>query len=128
MLPDHLIGSPLALADDKYAPNAWHRFADIPALQHSNLQFLHGSIEALNNEEKVAHIKAHNGPSQDLSYDYFIAATGLRRVWPTVPQTLTKKKYLLETQGHIDQVRSAEQGVVVIGGGESRSSRIINRD
>ncbi len=52
------------------------------------------------------------------SYDYLICATGYRRIWPTVPQSLDRKSYLAEAQGHIDHVKAAEHGVIVIGGGE----------
>jgi pyruvate/2-oxoglutarate dehydrogenase complex dihydrolipoamide dehydrogenase (E3) component len=50
-------------------------------------------------------------------YDYFVAATGLRRVWPVVPQSLTRKQYLLEVEDHIHAVANAKHGVVVVGGG-----------
>lgn len=50
-------------------------------------------------------------------YDYLIAATGLRRVWPTVPQAVDRESYLDEAHGHIDLVRCAEHGIVVVGGG-----------
>lgn len=51
------------------------------------------------------------------SYDYFVSATGLRRVWPVVPQSLTRKQYLLEAEEQIHAVNNAQHGVVVVGGG-----------
>ena len=67
-----------------------------------------------------ASITLHNpGSAIEHKYDYLIAATGLRRVWPTVPQSLTRDEYLNEGRGHIDLVRGAEHGIVVIGGGTS---------
>lgn len=50
-------------------------------------------------------------------YDYFVCATGLRRVWPVVPQSLSRKQYLLEAEDHIHAVSNARHGVVVVGGG-----------
>lgn len=50
-------------------------------------------------------------------YDYFLAATGLRRAWPVVPQSLTRKQYLVEVEEHIHAVTNAQHGVVVVGGG-----------
>jgi NADPH-dependent 2,4-dienoyl-CoA reductase/sulfur reductase-like enzyme len=50
-------------------------------------------------------------------YDYFVAGTGLRRVWPVVPQSLNRKQYLLEAEEHIYAVSNARHGVVVVGGG-----------
>jgi hypothetical protein len=54
----------------------------------------------------------------ELDYDFLVAATGLRRVWPVVPQTHTREAYLSEVGNHIDAVRTAKEGVVVIGGGK----------
>lgn len=51
-------------------------------------------------------------------YDYLIVASGLRRVWPVVPQSLTKKSYLYETSEHIHAVKKSAGGVVVVGGGK----------
>ncbi len=50
-------------------------------------------------------------------YDYFVAASGLRRVWPVVPQSLTRKQYLIEASEHIHTVSNAREGVIVVGGG-----------
>lgn len=58
-----------------------------------------------------------SGKEYDESYDYLVIATGLRRQWPAVPQSLTKKAYLAETGKHIAEVKAAKEGVVVIGGG-----------
>lgn len=41
----------------------------------------------------------------------------MRRDHPTVPQELSKEKYLAECQEHIDNVRAAEEPIVIIGGG-----------
>lgn len=50
-------------------------------------------------------------------YDYFVTASGLRRVWPVVPQALSRKQYLIEAGEHIHTVANARDGVVVVGGG-----------
>lgn len=51
------------------------------------------------------------------SYDFFIAASGLRRVWPVVPQSLSRKQYLIEAGEHIHAVSNSSHGVLVVGGG-----------
>ena len=51
------------------------------------------------------------------SYDYLVVGTGLRRVFPVVPQSLDREQYLSEAQVHIRAVGAAKHGVVVIGGG-----------
>lgn len=56
---------------------------------------------------------------RDLSYDFLVAATGLRRVWPVVPQATTRESYLAEADAHITELRNAREGVVIIGGGKS---------
>ena len=69
-------------------------------------------------DQRVAMIRLSGGEqTQEERYDFFIAATGLRRVWPVVPQSLTKEKYLAETADHIECVTTASHGTVVIGGG-----------
>lgn len=54
---------------------------------------------------------------RDLIYDYLVVATGLRRAWPVVPQSLYRKRYLAEAGEHIAAVSDAPAGVVVVGGG-----------
>ena len=51
------------------------------------------------------------------SYDYLIAATGLRRPFPVQPQAQSRKAFLLEAGEHIHSVENATDGVVVVGGG-----------
>lgn len=115
---DHLIGSPLALADEEYAAKAWVRFADIPALQLSHFRFLHGSVKSVDLERKTARYTPHGTTvTEALEYDYLVAATGLRRDWPSVPQARTREEYLEEARPHIEKVGRAEHGVAVIGGG-----------
>lgn len=50
-------------------------------------------------------------------YDYFVAASGLRRTGPVVPSSLTREHYLLEAERHAVSVEKAEHGVTVVGGG-----------
>lgn len=50
-------------------------------------------------------------------YDFFVAATGLRRAFPVVPQSLTRKQYLVEAENQIKACDNAKHGVVVVGGG-----------
>lgn len=117
-LTDHLIGSPLALADSEYAKKAWVKFTDVTALQLPNVRLIQGSVTDVDPVAKKATVSAHL--SQELSthsYDYLVAATGLRRVWPVVPQSLTRKQYLLEAEKHIQAVNNSQHGVVVVGGG-----------
>jgi NADH dehydrogenase FAD-containing subunit len=112
---DHLIGSPLALASRQYAVKAWVKFEDVPALQDPSIRVMHGSIEAVDCEAHNATVSLHDSrDKQTLAYDYFIAATGLRRPWPVVPQSLTRETYLAETASNIE---SCQDSVIVIGGG-----------
>lgn len=114
----HLIGSPLALADSKFAQKAWVKFKDIPALQTPQITVVHGSITAVDCEAKTATV-VDNATKYATThqYDYFVAGTGLRRVWPVVPQSLSRKQYLLEVEEQIYAVSNARHGVVVVGGG-----------
>lgn len=114
----HLIGSPLALADADYAKKAWVRFQDIPGLQLPNVKFVQGSVSSVDCAAKTATVI--DGTTKEAvthPYDYFVTATGLRRVWPVVPQALTQKQYLVEAETQIKALDNAKDGVVVVGGG-----------
>ena len=118
MRADHTIGSPLALADSEYAKKAWNKFSDIPALQTPKINFLHGSLSHVDPVSKTANVIDNTTKlASTHAYDYFVAATGLRRVWPVVPQSLTRKQYLLEAEEQIHSVSNARDGVLIVGGG-----------
>ena len=105
------------MSSPDYARKAWRKFDDIAALQHPNIHIKQGSLTNVDSDRRVASISLSDGKVHEQPYDFFIAATGLRRVWPVVPQSLTKEKYLAETADHIESVRTASHGTVVIGGG-----------
>ncbi|OGM49226.1 apoptosis inducing factor [Aspergillus bombycis] len=114
----HLIGSPKALACDKFASKTWTRFCDIPALKSPNLQIVRGSVNTVDFQNKVAQIlDFETQETRQEKYDFFIAGTGLRRVFPTVPQSLKREEFLKEVLSHKEAIRGADDGVVVIGGG-----------
>ncbi|RMZ78272.1 hypothetical protein DV736_g6693, partial [Chaetothyriales sp. CBS 134916] len=114
----HLIGTPLAFASKEYAPNAWVKFEDIPALKHPSVRWLQGSLKKIDSQDRRAVIlNSKDSKEYELQYDYFLAATGLRRAWPAVPVSLRRKEYVLETSAHVDTVQNASHGVVVVGGG-----------
>lgn len=115
---DHLIGAPLAFASREYAEKAWKRFEDIPALQTSEVRCVRGRVAAIDCEKKIATISELPSNRQlEESYDYFVAATGLSREWPSAPQALTRDEYLFEAKKHIKMVENSHDKVVVIGGG-----------
>ncbi|KXX79674.1 Apoptosis-inducing factor 2 [Madurella mycetomatis] len=115
----HLIGSPLALASEPYAEKCWVRYDDIPALRSPNIRVLQGTVQSVDQQRKVATYVAHGAGAQtsELRYDYLVAASGLRRVWPVVPQSLRRKQYLFEAGDHIRAATAARHGVVIVGGG-----------
>ncbi|KAK8123909.1 hypothetical protein PG999_003827 [Apiospora kogelbergensis] len=114
----HVIGSPLALSSKEYADKCWVDFADVKILQRPDVRFVHGRVQKVDPASRTATIlDSASQTEQSETYDYFIAATGLRRVWPVVPQSLTRKTYLLEAGQHIDAVRSSAHPVLVVGGG-----------
>ncbi|KAJ5779918.1 FAD-dependent pyridine nucleotide-disulfide oxidoreductase [Penicillium paradoxum] len=114
----HLIGSPKALACEEFASEAWTRFQDIPGLKYPNLKFIQGSVSSVDFNAKVAHVVDSNTNSNCAeSYDYLIAGSGLRRNFPTVPQSLRRSEFLKEAKKHMSDVKHARGGIVVIGGG-----------
>ncbi|PKX93602.1 putative pyridine nucleotide-disulfide oxidoreductase AMID-like [Aspergillus novofumigatus IBT 16806] len=106
----HLIGSPRALVDEQFASDTWTRFSDIKALQSPHVRFIRGVKTATILDSVV-------GTSREEGYDFFIAGTGLRRVFPTVPQSRTREEFLAEVRENTADVVNARQGVVVVGGG-----------
>ncbi|KAG7284031.1 hypothetical protein NEMBOFW57_010389 [Staphylotrichum longicolle] len=114
----HTIGSPLALASEAFAEKCWVKYDEIPALQSPDIRVLQGSVKSVDPERKVASYVGHGSTeTTELQYDYFVAASGLRRVWPVVPQSLRRKQYLFEAGDHIRAVTAAKHGVVIVGGG-----------
>ncbi|KAH8649661.1 hypothetical protein BGZ60DRAFT_474017 [Tricladium varicosporioides] len=114
----HLIGTPLALSSKSYYEKAWRTYDSIPALREQAISWTQGSVQKIDPSTKTATIlDTKSGKEVEEEYDYLVAASGLSRAWPTVPQSLTGKSYLKEAGTHIDKVVGAKEGVVVIGGG-----------
>ena len=121
---DHIIGSPLALSSETYAAKAWVKFSDVAALQRPDVQVIQGKASQVDCEKKNAVIVTASDLTLTLSYDYLVVATGVRRAWPVVPQSLRRKQYLFEAGDHITAVSKASRGVVVVGGGMPFNSDI----
>ncbi|TRX91807.1 hypothetical protein FHL15_007360 [Xylaria flabelliformis] len=114
----HIIGSPLAMASKEYAQKAWVDYKDVKRLQRPNVTFIQGTITNVDCESRTATISEHKTQkTREESYDFFIAATGLRRTWPVVPQACTREAYLTEVGAHCDRVLSSTAPVLVVGGG-----------
>ncbi|ROT40232.1 FAD/NAD(P)-binding domain-containing protein [Sodiomyces alkalinus F11] len=114
----HLIGGPMAFASSDYASKTWVRFQDIPALQRPHVRFVQGSVDKVDTATRTATVLAHmTKEPRELSYDFLIVGSGLRRVFPVVPQSLLRKQFLLEAEEHIHAVTNAPDGVIVVGGG-----------
>ncbi|CAK7270681.1 hypothetical protein SEPCBS119000_004211 [Sporothrix epigloea] len=117
----HVIGSPLVFADKSYAEKAWIPYSEIPALQAaSNLKTVHGSVTSVDMASKTAVIReaaVTGGATRTVDFDFIIVAAGLRRAFPVVPQSADKAAYLTEVSPHIEAVSTAQEGVLVVGGG-----------
>lgn len=78
-------------------------------------------MQSVDQSRKVATYLARgtggDAHTAELQYDYLVAAAGLRRAWPVVPQSLRRKQYLFETGDHIRAATTARHGVVIVGGG-----------
>lgn len=83
------------------------------------MEFVRGSVSSVDPEQKVAQIfDLQTQQTRREQYDYLIAASGLRRVFPTVPQSLCRDEYLEEAKTHMESVQNAHDGVVIVGGGK----------
>ncbi|KIW64819.1 hypothetical protein PV04_09726 [Phialophora macrospora] len=110
----HLISAPLALASKTFVGKPWTSFPDIPALK--SVRFVQGSAKTVDCKKKRALIETAKGATE-LEYDFFVAASGLRRVWPVVPQSTAREAYLEEASAQIRSLENASEGIVVVGGG-----------
>jgi NADH dehydrogenase FAD-containing subunit len=99
-------------------------FSSLPALQVPNLKIVQGSVTTVNTERKIASIRTATG-DLDEPYDYLIAASGLRRVFPVVPQSLTQDSYLEEVGAQIKAIGEAKEAIVVIGSGKPSSTSFL---
>jgi len=82
------------------------------------MEFVRGSVTSVDPERKVARIlELQSQQTRHEQYDYLIAASGLRRVFPTVPQSLRREDFLNEAKSHRKSVLDAQEGVVIVGGG-----------
>ena len=107
----------------KYATKAWKRFEDIPGLQTPAIHFVQGTVTSVNCQERHVIVNQHDKREPiPIFYDYLIAASGLRRSWPTVPRALGRNEYLVELASHIHLTENAGNGVIVIGGGKNSFS------
>lgn len=67
---------------------------------------------------KTAHIdEAETTANRSESYDYLVVGSGLRRSFPTVPQSLLRADFITEARDHAEEIKKAREGVVVVGGG-----------
>lgn len=117
----HTIGSPLALADEAYAAKAWVKYDDIGALRTPAIRHMHGSVTGVDMERKVVEFVGAGGgggEKVEVRYDYLVAASGLRRVWPVVPRARRRKGYLFEVEEYVGGMVGGGRGVVIVGGGE----------
>lgn len=104
--------------DEQFASDTWTRFADIKALQSPHVRFIRGSVSAIDCQRKTATIlDSVSGTTREEGYDFFVAGTGLRRVFPVVPLSRTRDAFLAEVRRHTADVVNSRLGVVVVGGG-----------
>lgn len=89
-------------------------------MKSPNLTFIRGNVSSVDSKGKIAHVIDSETKATRLeSYDYLIAGSGLRRTFPTVPQSLRRDDFLNEVKEHKSKVKNAQNGVVVVGGGKS---------
>lgn len=94
------------------------KHVDLAGLQFPNVKFIQGTLNSVDPAAKKATVSHYLTQEKTThEYDYFVAATGLRRAFPVVPQSLTRKQYLVEAENHIKSCENAKHGVVVVGGG-----------
>jgi NADH dehydrogenase FAD-containing subunit len=106
------------MADTSFATRAWMRFTDLAALKTPRVNFTQASVVRVNLGSKTVKAKIAGSDIEiNEPYDYLLAASGLRRGWPVVPQSLHKENYLNEYMARATSIQKGKHGVIVIGGG-----------
>ncbi|KAJ3459581.1 hypothetical protein MRS44_015654 [Fusarium solani] len=114
----HTIGAPLAMVSEEYSQKVWTEYSALEILQHPSVKYIQGKLASVSPESKEAVILPFNSETPStVCYDFFVAATGLRRAWPVVPQALTKSEFLADVKRQVKAIQDAKDGAVVIGGG-----------
>jgi NADH dehydrogenase FAD-containing subunit len=107
------------MVNNTYAPRAWRQFKDLEAFKSAPISFIQAHTMHIDPEHKTVRARTVGSAVEvDELYDYLVVASGLRRVWPVVPQSLYKEEYLKEHKAHLNSIQGARRGVVVIGGGQ----------
>ncbi|RJE18144.1 Pyridine nucleotide-disulfide oxidoreductase [Aspergillus sclerotialis] len=98
----HTMGAPLAHSSSSYASTAWKAFNEIPSLGDNGISVLRGRASSLNPADKVLRFKeSASGSEREVEYDYLVAATGLKREWPVVLGSLTRRDICLMRKGSL---------------------------
>jgi cation diffusion facilitator CzcD-associated flavoprotein CzcO len=115
----HTVGAPLGQISPSYAREFWIKYEDIikDTFVDEDVQFVHGSAVALDTTSKVVRYSSAGSDPHDITYDYLIVATGMRRGTPVVPKALEKSTFLAEVDEMSTELKNASR-VVVVGGGK----------
>jgi NADH dehydrogenase FAD-containing subunit len=116
----HTVGAPLGQITPSYAHEFWIKYENIvkDTFANEDVQFIHGSAVALDTQSKTVTYSNAGAKPQDVSYDYLIVATGMRRGVPVVPKALEKSAFLSEVEQMSTELKNASM-VAVVGGGKN---------
>lgn len=115
------------MVSEEYSQKVWTEYSALEILQHPSVKYMQGKLASVSPESKEAVILPFNSETPStVGYDFFVAATGLHRAWPVVPQALTKSEFLADVKRQVKAIQDAKDGVVVIGGGKFRSLSFSN--
>jgi NADPH-dependent 2,4-dienoyl-CoA reductase/sulfur reductase-like enzyme len=116
----HTVGAPLGQITPSYAREFWIKYENIvkDTFTNGDVQFVHGSAVALDAKSKTVTYSNAGAEPQNISYDYLIVATGMRRGVPVVPKALEKSTFLSEVEQMSTELKSTSK-VVVVGGGKT---------
>lgn len=115
----HTVGAPLGQISAPFAREFWVRFDEILTTKpDEDIEFIHGSAIALDMESKILTVSPANSPAemQNLSYDFLIIASGMRRKWPVVPRAFDYDSYIRDVEDWERELRQCNR-IVLVGGG-----------
>lgn len=118
VLEVHTVGAPLAHVSREHVQPFWKKFSNIKSLKRPNVHFVQGSVENVDTQNMAARVRTTgSGANQKIPYHSFVAATGLQRAWPIVPNKHNFEGYVNDANALIENIGLAED-VMVIGGGK----------
>jgi len=121
----HSVGAPLGQISLPFAREFWIGYDEIlrqRTADGGDVSFVQGTATALDMQAKVLSYATQDAKRevsvvQQISYDYLVLATGMKRGAPALPQALHRDQYLADVEAYENEL-SQYSKILLVGGGE----------